>query len=177
MSLSIRRLNPLLWSLKTINIVFVSLLTLLTAAYILSSTTTLAQEPPIALLSISDIDLTAEIIAAPPQGRDLPTPDRQVGLYQPHEDLTFLYGHNTTVFGDLGKLKVTDSIDFKDLETGDITSYQITKITTQPTSAVRMSTLLSAPNTKTLILMTCAGEFNPSIDTYDDRLIIWAETV
>ena len=171
----IRRLNPLSWCLRTINIVFGTLLTIVGSATLIFATTSFASEPPIALLSIGSANLSnAEIISAPPDGRTLPTPEHQIGLYQPYTDLTFLYGHNTTIFTDLHNVNLGDQITFRHLETRDLTTYQVTDIQTLKNSNVHMGQLLAKPSEKTLILMTCAGQFQDSLGTYDERLIIWA---
>lgn len=171
----VRRLNPLSWRIGTVNLVFGGMIAVLLALLFVLSVPSFAAVPPIALLSIPGADLSnAEIISAPPDGRILPTPERQIGLYQPNENLAFLYGHSTTIFTDLPKVKLGDEIAFYDIETETHMTYEVTDIVVLKNSDVNMGALLAEPKKKTLILMTCAGNYDEAIQTYDARLIITA---
>ena len=159
------------------NLVFGGVFAVVVGLFVVFSTATFAAPAPIGILTISGIGLNAEVVAAPPEGRILPTPERQVGLYQPYRTLTFLYGHSTTVFENLGKLKEGEIVSFENLETGQIFQYRVNAIRTHAVSEVKMGEVLAEPKLPMLIMMTCAGNYDEVTETYDARLTIWAEKI
>lgn len=99
--------------------------------------------------------------------RTLPTPDRIAGLYLASPQKLFLIGHSTTVFRPLPRLELGQTIEL------DGQTYYLRQKYTLEKTAIDMADLLKPATTKTLVLMTCAGDSVGNED-YTHRLILVA---
>ena len=118
-------------------------------------------------LDIPSIDLSSGVTDVELENGDLNTPDKIVGNYSTANSKTFLFGHSTTVFQNLNKIKLGDEISYDDKV------YEVVDVTVQEKSDISMSKLLAKEDSESIVLMTCAG------DLYDDgdashRLIVTA---
>ena len=120
-------------------------------------------------LEIPEINLTSDVAAVELENGQLATPDDIVGSYSRAENKTFLFGHSSTVFGDLKDLKVGNEIKYNDH------IYYISQIKTLPKADIKMNQLLKAADKDTLVIMTCAGTDLGGGDA-THRLIITAST-
>lgn len=106
------------------------------------------------------------------------------GSSQPgQQGVVFIDGHASGptrkgLFAYLDQLASGDEIR---IEKGDRTSirYRVYNVQTQNVAEVSMSQLLQQNDgpARTLILMTCAGTWVPKDNTYDQRVIVWAQQV
>lgn len=120
------------------------------------------------LLSIPAIDLNTTTVISRPIDRKLVTPDYLPGVYHTESGLDFLFGHSTTIFRHLPKLKIGQEITYYQK------NYRINKIENLLKSDINMTELLTAREDKQLVLMTCSGQPLPNQDA-THRLIIYAE--
>ena len=119
-------------------------------------------------LDIASIHLSTHVEPLELTDSELIAPETNVGSFSNSKNKTLLIGHSSTIFTDLGELRVGDRITYDD------TAYTITDITTKPKSSISMREVLKSEDTPTLILMTCAGQ---SLGSHDatHRLIIMAQ--
>lgn len=103
-------------------------------------------------LLIPAIDLTSGVTKLELKNNRLDTPDSIVGSYSRNTNKTLLIGHSSTVFKNLDKVNVNDTITYNNTE------YIITNVETFKKSDISMKNILKSEAKDTLILMTCAGE-------------------
>lgn len=118
-------------------------------------------------LAIPSIGLTSDVTALRLHEGNLDTPDTIVGSFSNAENKVFLVGHRAGVFHDLENIKVGDEIIY------DYETFVVKKTEVLEKAAISMDALLKAADTKTLVIMTCAGEDLPNGDA-THRLIITA---
>lgn len=118
-------------------------------------------------LIIPSINLSSDVSLVEPVDGNLPTPETTVGSYSTDTNKKFLFGHSSTIFSDLDKVKIGDELIYAD------TYYRITSYNVYEKSDVNMSQILSSSSRKSLVLMTCAGEDYGNGDS-SHRLIISA---
>ncbi len=118
-------------------------------------------------LIIPSIALSSGVTKVEIVDGNLPTPETIVGSYSNFDNKTFLFGHSSTVFTNLNKVKVGDIVLYNN-SVYEVASYEVTK-----KSDIDMSVLLGQSSRSSLVLMTCAGEDYGGGD-YSHRLIITA---
>lgn len=118
-------------------------------------------------VTIPSIGLVSDVTQLSLEDGKLITPDTIVGSYTRSDNKTLLIGHSSTVFKDLDKLKVGAEIFYAHKY------YVVQGIDYVAKSSVNMGRLLSAEDTDTLVVMTCAGEMLENGDA-THRLIITA---
>jgi len=121
----------------------------------------------IAHLSIPSIGLTSDVTAVQVQNGELETPDKIVGSFSNHENKTFLFGHSSTVFGELNQIETGEEIVYN----GKL--YIVTSREILLKSDISMNKLLAGEDKDTIVVMTCAGAALPNNDA-THRLIITA---
>lgn len=119
-------------------------------------------------LRIPDISLTTDVTTLELKDHKLATPDRIVGAYSKTKSKTLLIGHSSTVFDNLDNVKIGEKIFYNDEK------YIISDIKTVIKEDIDMSKLLAPAETKTIIIMTCAGEQISATDA-SHRLLVTAE--
>ncbi len=120
-----------------------------------------------ATISIPSIGLSSDVTKLELNGQHLDTPDTIVGSYSDHNNKTLLIGHSTTVFQNLFKLNLRDSIKYDDK------TYIVEQIHMVKKSKISMKKLLNTAEKDTIVLMTCAGTLLDNGDA-THRLIITA---
>ncbi len=135
------------------------------------------------LLSIPSIGLMAPIVAVGVTDTneiDVPA-TRQVGYWIGSANFgapgtTFLDGHVYGVFSQLNTVKAGQSITVTN--NGQTYTYRVSHTETISLGDVSMGSLLHAYNaSEGLVIMTCAGDYVPSMGTYDKRLVVYADRV
>lgn len=116
-------------------------------------------------LVIPSIALSSTVTKVEIVDGSLPTPDTIVGSYTGGKNKTFLFGHSSTVFSDLDKVRIGDELIF-----GDVV-YVVTAYDVYKKSDVDMSQILASSERDSLVLMTCAGEDYGNGDS-SHRLVI-----
>ena len=84
--------------------------------------------------------------------------------------------HVFAAFKNLHELKVGSDI-YVLTETGTTLHFKVTEMDIYPLAQVPAQRLFNAEGGTYLNLITCAGTFIPSQNTYDHRLVIWASLV
>ena len=116
---------------------------------------------------IPSIGLTSDVTKVELTAEGLETPDTIVGSYSRNQNKTLLFGHSTTVFTDLKKVKLGDYIEYGG------NNYEVRAIDMLAKSKINMDKLLKAEDKDTLVIMTCAGTLLDGGDA-THRLIITA---
>ena len=116
---------------------------------------------------IPSINLESDTVKLNLVGRKLETPDTLVGSFAQNENKTLLIGHSTTVFSNLGQIKLKDRIIYNGRD------YFVRKIQTWKKELIDMGRLLRPEEKDTIVLMTCAGVLLGEGDA-THRLIITA---
>ena len=116
---------------------------------------------------IPGIDLVSDVMAVDLEEGKLNTPDYIIGSYSPGYNNVFLFGHSSTVFTNLNKVSLNDSIYY------DGQFYRVKSIEVLPKSEVKMNELIGSTDVETLSIMTCAGEYYDNGDS-SHRLIVIA---
>ncbi len=142
---------------------------------------------PLGYISIPAAKIRAKITeVGVTDQRKVDVPEHTVGWFnlssQPGQPgVSFLDGHTPGVFTGLENLKEADTITIT-LASGQIINYRVQSIRTVQLSTISMFELLTPPEdlasqSQFLALMTCTGEFDREINTYDHRTVILAERV
>ena len=118
-------------------------------------------------LVVPSINLVSDVTTLSLENNKLNTPDSIVGSYSSVDSKTLLIGHSSTVFSDLYKVKVNDSIIY------DNQKYTVLSITTNELESINMAKILESTPRDTIIIMTCAGEEFDDC-TFSHRLILTA---
>ena len=171
-------MNPIHWTRHSLLVSFIVFYSIISVAYFLiavrpataaeftteitKTSTSLASSH----FSIPEAHIDSDIIDVKMVGSTLPTPDYLIGRYSAHDNTTLLFAHSVTAFSGLESVKVGMTFSY------DNATYVVTDVATYPVADINMRTLLSASDTPTLILMTCAGE--ETISGFSHRLIITA---
>lgn len=121
-------------------------------------------------LVIPSINLISDITSLTLNDHKLDTPDTIVGSYSKYSGKTLLIGHSTTVFKDLKKVRLGDTIFYNGK------GYKITDTKTLAKSQVDMNKILARAPSNTLIVMTCAGEILDNGDA-THRFIVTATEI
>ena len=100
---------------------------------------------------VPKIGLKSDVTTLDMHDRKLDTPDDIVGSFSQHPNKTLLIGHSTTVFRDLGMIRLGDSLVYN----GE--SYSVEKIEVATKDRIKMGELLKDTDDKTIVVMTCAG--------------------
>lgn len=139
-----------------------------------------------ALLEIPSINLSAPIVSVgfEPGSRKPAVPDQDVGWFEQNgapdqPGVVFLSGHNDGIFTRLHEIQLNDRLTISLISDimGRVT-YQVYSISTEARDGINMSEVLSVQDYDyELVLMTCAGDFDPAINTYTHRLIIRAHRI
>lgn len=103
-------------------------------------------------LSIPSIGLESDVTTLTLKDKVLETPDYIVGSFSRAKNKTLLIGHSSTVFQDLGEVKIGDAIEY------DETGYRVVETKVFEKAEISMEEILAAEDTDTLVIMTCAGE-------------------
>lgn len=135
------------------------------------------------VLHIASINLQAPIApvgVTDSNAIDVPT-TREVGRWIGSSDFgspgtAFLDGHNTGVFTDLHKVTTGQLITIAAPD--QLYAYRIVRTETIALTAVNMPAMLGTfGGSEGLVLMTCAGDYQPSQATYDKRFVVYAVRV
>lgn len=118
-------------------------------------------------LNIPQINLTSDVADVKLNNHILKTPDSIVGSFSRSENKIFLFGHDSSVFKNLANLQIGDEIIYNSM------IYHVKSIIVKDKSMISMSELLKAEDQKTLVLMTCAGDYLNNGDA-THRLIVTA---
>ena len=118
-------------------------------------------------LSIPSIKLASATTTLKPNKSELETPDTIAGSYSQSTNKTLIIGHSTTVFQNLHNIQIGDVVFF------NRHVFRVTAIETKLKSSIKMSQLLKAEETNTIVIMTCAGDLYENGDA-SHRLIITA---
>ena len=119
-------------------------------------------------LEIPSIDLSSDVAKITLNDHQLTTPDYVVGSFNRVANKILLIGHSSTVFKNLYKLDINDSVIY------DNTEYYVSSIKVISKNNVNMNKLLSDTDKKTIVMMTCFGQDLKNQDA-THRLIITAE--
>ncbi len=118
-------------------------------------------------LEIPSIELNSDVTKLSLTDDGLKTPDTIVGSYTRGNNNTLLIGHSTTVFEDLDKVKLGESIIYNEK------TYKVVEISLSRKEDIVMSEIIRGQKEDTLMLMTCAGTLLDGGDA-THRLIIRA---
>ena len=118
-------------------------------------------------LEIPQINLATDVAEIKIEDHALKTPDTIAGSYSRHEHKIFLFGHASGIFKNLANLQIGDEIIYNSM------IYHVKSIIVKDKSMISMSELLKAEDQKTLVLMTCAGDYLNNGDA-THRLIVTA---
>ena len=118
-------------------------------------------------LLIPSIGLNTGVAKLELEEDGLQTPSTIAGSYTRFDNKTLLIGHSTTVFTDLGDVKIGDAIEYN----GE--TYNVEKITLSVKDKIDMDELLKASERDTIVIMTCAGKLLEGGDA-THRLILTA---
>jgi LPXTG-site transpeptidase (sortase) family protein len=137
-----------------------------------------------AQLQIHRLDLSSSIspVGFEPGSRKIAVPNSEIGWFEQsstpdREGVIFLVGHSHGVFSDLHHITVGDHLTMSLVsDTIGIITYEVYAIDILHRDDIdmRRHVLSSQDYDRELVLMTCIGEFDPSIDTYTHRLIVRA---
>ena len=83
------------------------------------------------------------------------------------------HNYGPAVFWDLGKLNEGDEIDIH-LRDGSEYKYSVQWNKTVEPSSTTWNQIVASTNSESLTLITCAGTFDSSTRSYDQRRIVWA---
>lgn len=103
------------------------------------------------VLEIPSIDLKTPVKDLDLVNHQLETPATIAGAYSQNPHKTLIIGHSSTVFEDLHELMLSDQFSY------DGNTYEVYKIETLKKENIDMRQILSASDTDTIIIMTCAG--------------------
>ena len=103
-------------------------------------------------VTIPSIKLNSAVTTLTLNNNRLDTPDTIVGSYSRNNNKIFLIGHASTVFKDLHRVKLGDTIYYENK------IYQIIEMKTLVKSQIDMDEVLAPTEQNTLVIMTCAGE-------------------
>ena len=120
-------------------------------------------------LKAPTIQLSSPVQKVSLKNGELPVPDEIVGAFSVDSSKTLLLGHSSTVFHNLHRIKIGESIEYNHLV------YRVTKIVTSKKSNINMGSILSPAKLPTLVLMTCAGKPLNDNQDYSHRLIVTAQ--
>lgn len=170
-AMRLENLNPFHWSKRTVRVFTALFFVVMLPIYLL-----IGVQPAISInyadlpeLSIANI-LTTPVEPVELVDHQLAVPDRIAGSYIQNENATLIMGHSSSVFHQLDQLQNGQMITYAGEE------YTVTNIETKLKAEIDMSELLSARETPTIMLMTCAGEPLPNQDA-THRLIVTAEKI
>jgi len=155
-----------------------------------ASSTAAASFPPVqvaspARLSIPSIGLTAPVVGV---GLDdtgaMAVPDgstNDVGWYEAGtppggEGSAVLDAHVYAAFKNLHLVRAGDDL-YVDTTSGGRLHFVVTGVRTYPLADVPTDLLFNASGGENLNLITCAGTYIPSIQTYDQRLVVYTRLV
>jgi LPXTG-site transpeptidase (sortase) family protein len=77
------------------------------------------------------------------------------------------------VFEHLSDLNIGDGISITDAN-GAVLHYAVRDIEDYPNASAPLSTIFSTTGPSQLVLITCAGDWDPKAHTYDHRVVIFA---
>ena len=80
------------------------------------------------------------------------------------------------VFADISKISIGEIIEVAD-ETGETLSYRVTKTKLFTHSEEDTSEVFGTSNKRNLNLITCDGEWNQELKTYEERFVVFSELV
>ena len=121
-------------------------------------------------MNIPSINLSSDVTALKVENRSLNTPDSIVGSYSKNNNKTLLIGHSSTVFQNLNKTYIGDTIWYNDH------AYIVSEKNVYLKKDIRMDDILKAEAKDTIVVMTCAGESLGNGDA-THRLILTAKAV
>lgn len=166
----LRKLSPFSWSQRQIRLATLGFFALALPAYLFYG---LQPATEVGAATYPRLEIAAVGLEMPVEPLELTTDNQLIapaavpGSYATNEQTTLLIGHSTTAFSVLDEVALGDEIAY------DSETYTVVDITTVAKSEVDMRELLAAKTSRTLVLMTCAGEYLGGQD-YSERLIITA---
>lgn len=171
MKLRGRKLNPFLWSKRTIRIIPWAIILIAIAIYgTIGLNFVDAEELGKSRLQIPKIELSTPVRDLEPKDNQLPTPNYIAGVYSKFPSKKLLIGHSSTVFARLPELQIGDQFIFDDK------TYQIQNRTILKKQDISMQKILAREQDEQIILMTCFGK-QISDQDYEERLILTATRV
>ena len=133
-----------------------------------------------AFLSLPSIRLSTQVVTVGvTDANEIAVPATQAGRWIGsagfgNHGTTFLDGHVYGVFSNLSQVRSGQPIIAT--QDGQTYTYTITDIQTIDLNDVNIGQLLHAYDTaEGLVIMTCAGDYLPSLDTYSKRLVVYAD--
>ncbi len=151
--------------------IFVGVYAVFLAAYIiigLQPVSATSTQQSFTSLVIPSIDLNTEVAKIHLKDGRLTIPDEIAGEFHTSRKNHLLLGHSTTVFRDLGNIKIGDKIYYSDNQ------YIVSSQKIIEKSDISMKDILRSDGSNKITLMTCAGELLDNQDA-TKRLIITAE--
>lgn len=163
------RLNPFCWSRRAIRVFTAGFFLIMLPIYLYIGFQPVASTEALSYpeLNIASISLSTPVKPITLTDHQLVAPDTIAGVYEANPGKSFIIGHSSTVFRDLGQVHVNDTFTYGDKTYRVITTDVIEK------SAISMQEILAPTTTDTVIIMTCAGEPLPGQDA-THRLIVTA---
>lgn len=119
------------------------------------------------VLEIPALGLSTPVAASEEQERKLSVPEYIAGSFSRYPGKTLVMGHSSTVFRELARVALGDTIIYNGAE------YQVIDMKTVAKEEISMNAVLAPAEEETLVLMTCAGEALGGRD-FSERLIVTA---
>lgn len=162
-------LNPFCWSRRAIRVFVVGFFLIMLPIYFYIG---FQPAQSIEALSYPELNIPSIALATPVEplqliDRQLIAPDNIAGSYSPNPNKTLIIGHSSTVFKKLNQTQIGETFIY------DGKSYYINLSEIVDKSIINMQAILSAADSGTIIIMTCAGEPLPNQDA-THRLILTA---
>ncbi|NNE11496.1 MAG: class F sortase [Ilumatobacter sp.] len=79
-------------------------------------------------------------------------------------------------FWELGRMQVGDVVDVT-LKDGTVDRYSVTEVTMYPKDALPRERIWTETGPETLVLITCGGEFDDSINRYKHNIVVYATPI
>ena len=163
------KLNPFCWSVRAIKVFLAGFFLIMIPVFFYSGSqsTNFTEALGYDTLTISDIDLNTPVAPLQLENHQLTAPAKIAGSYSQNSNRTLIIGHSSSVFRKLSTIGLGATITYADQD------YTVTQVETLPKAEISMQSILASSETKTIIIMTCAGEPLPHQDA-THRLIITA---
>ncbi len=155
----------------------------------IKQTNSLATNPlselQVGYLSIPSVNINSKITeVGVNENHAVDVPETDIGWFnisaKPNQPgVVFLDGHNPGPLNGLDKVEAGENISIH-LNDNSVVNYIVHSVRTADLSGISMFELLVPPSdlsdeSQFLVLMTCAGEFDDTKDTYNQRTIVMAE--
>lgn len=162
------RLNPC-WSIRAIKVFLAGFFLIMIPVffYLGCQTTNYTEALSYDTLTIDGINLDTPVAPLQLEDHQLIAPAKIAGSYSQNPNRTLIIGHSSSVFRQLSDINLGTTLTYANQ------TYTVTQIETLPKAEISMQSILATSETKTIIIMTCAGEPLPHQDA-THRLIVTA---